>query len=269
MRALLARFAGPLIGLALFVAALWVLHQALTEYRYQDVVAYLKKLPLTQLAAALLATALSYFVTTGYDWLALRYIRRPLPWPKVGFAALLSYAFSNSVGLSVLTSSSLRYRLYSSWGLTAVDIARIVLFTTLTLWLGILAVGGTVLALNPLNLRAFPYLATNSRLLGLLMLIPPIAYVLLGVLRRQPLRVGPWELPMVRPRLALPQVAVGALDWVMAGVVLYVLLPASAKVGFGYILGVFLVAQIAGLISHVPGGLGVFESKATCRLPSC
>jgi phosphatidylglycerol lysyltransferase len=260
MRALVARFAGPLVGLMLFAAALWALHQALVGYRYQDVVAYLKGLPRWQLVAALLATALSYLVTTGYDWLALRYIRRPLPWPKVGFAALLSYAFSNSVGLSVLTSSSLRYRLYSSWGLTAVDIARIIVFTTLTLWLGILASGGAVLALNPPNLRVVPYLAMNGRPLGLAMLILPIAYVLLGALRRQPLRAGSWELPMVRPRLALPQLAVGALDWVMASAVLYVLLPASAKVGFGYVLGVFLVAQTAGLISHVPGGLGVFES---------
>ena len=260
MRALLARFARPLIGLALFVAALWVLHQALTEYRYQDVATYLRALPPSQWAAALLATALSYLVTTGYDWLALRYIRRPLPWPKVGFAALLSYAFSNSVGLSVLTSGSLRYRLYSSWGLTAVDIARIVLFTTLTLWLGILTVGGAVLALDPLDLGAISYLALDHRLLGLLLLILPIAYLLLGALRRQPLKLRSWELPMVRPRLALPQLAVGALDWVMASVVLYALLPAAATIGFGQLLGVFLVAQIVGLISHVPGGLGVFES---------
>ncbi|HRD66179.1 MAG TPA: bifunctional lysylphosphatidylglycerol flippase/synthetase MprF [Candidatus Competibacter sp.] len=260
MRVLFARFAGPLLGLTLFVAALWVLHRALTEYRYQDVVAYLKGLPHWQLAAALLATALSYLVTTGYDWLALRYIRRPLPWPKVGFAALLSYAFSNSVGLSVLTSSSLRYRLYSSWGLTAVEIAKIVLFTTLTLWLGILTVGGAVLVLNPLDLEAIPYLALDGRLLGFSMLILPAVYVLLGLLRRQPLQLGPWQLPMARPRLALPQLAVGALDWIMASVVLYVLLPALGTPGFGRVLGVFLVAQIAGLLSHVPGGLGVFES---------
>jgi len=260
MRALLARFAGPLIGLALFVAALWVLHRALAEYRYQDVVAYLEGLPHLQLAAALLATALSYLVTTGYDWLALRYIRRPLPWPKVGFAALLSYAFSNSVGLSVLTSSSLRYRLYSSWGLTAVEIAKIVVFATLTLWLGILAVGGAVLALNPLDLEAIPNLALDGQSLGFLMLMLPAIYVLLGLLRRRPLELGPWQLPMVRPRLALPQLAVGALDWIVASVVLYVLLPALGTVGFGHVLGVFLVAQIVGLLSHVPGGLGVFES---------
>ncbi|MER2584175.1 MAG: bifunctional lysylphosphatidylglycerol flippase/synthetase MprF [Candidatus Competibacter sp.] len=260
MRALLARFAGPVMGLALFAAALWVLHQALDEYRYQDVVTYLRHLPHSQLMMALLATALSYLVTTGYDWLALRYIRRPLPWPKVGFAALLSYAFSNSVGLSVLTSSSLRYRLYSSWGLTAVDIARIIVFTTLTLWLGILTVGGAVLALNPLDLGKIPYLPLDGQMLGLLMLLLPVTYVLLGLLRRQPLELGSWQLPMIRPRLALPQLAVGALDWVMASMVLYALLPATAAIGFGQLLSVFLVAQIAGLLSHVPGGLGVFES---------
>lgn len=260
MRTRIARFAGAFVGLTLFIAALWVLHQALTEYRYEDVIAYLRGLPRSQLAAALLATALSYLVTTGYDWLAQRYIRRPLPWPKVGFAAMLSYAFSNSVGLSVLTSSSLRYRLYSSWGLTAVDIARIVLFTTLTFWLGILSVGGVVLALDPLDLGTIPYLTLDSQLLGLFMLILPMSYLLLGLLRRQPLKLGPWELPMIRPRLALPQLAIGALDWVMASVVLYALLPVTATVGFDQLLSVFLVAQIVGLLSHVPGGLGVFES---------
>lgn len=260
MKILLARYAGPCVGLTLFSAALWVLHHALAAYRYQDIVAALERLPGAQLFAALLGVALSYLITTGYDWLALRYIRYPLPWPKVGFAALISYAISNSVGLSVLTSSSLRYRLYSSWGLTAVDIARIVLFTTLTFWLGILTTGGVVLALDPLGLGAIPDLAPNLRLLGLCMLIPPLSYLLLGLLRRQPLRLGHWKLPMVRPRLALPQLAVGALDWVMASVVLYMLLPATATLGFGQVLSVFLVAQIVGLLSHVPGGLGVFES---------
>lgn len=260
MKALIARVAGPAIGLGLFAMALWALHQALADYRYQDVTAYLGRLPLLNLATALAATALSYLVTTGYDWLALRYIRRPLPWRQFGFAALLSYAFSNSVGLSVLTSSSLRYRLYSSWGLTTVEIAKIVMFTTLTLWLGILTIGGAILALNPLDLATIPYLVLDSRWLGMLLLTPPVLYVLLGVLRRRPIPLGPWALPMVRPRLALPQIMVGALDWVMASVVLYALLPPGVDAGFGRILGIFLVAQLVGLLSHVPGGLGVFES---------
>lgn len=266
MKAWLTRYAGPLIGLLAFASALWVLHHALADYRYEDIIAYLRRLSWPQLLAALLATALSYLVTTGYDYLALRYIRRPLPWFKVGFAALISYAFSNSVGLSVLTSSSLRYRLYSSWGLSSVDIARVVLFTTLTLWLGILAVGGTVLALNPLEPGAVPWLALDGRGTGGFLLSVPALYLLLGMVRRQPLKLGPWQWPMVRWPLALAQLAVGALDWVMAGMVLYVLLPNPAAVGLGNLLGVFLVAQIAGLISHVPGGLGVFESLALLLL---
>ena len=259
MKTVPARLLGPAIGLSLFLAALWVLHQALDDYRYADVVTALRNLAPGQLLAALLGTVLSYLVTTGYDWLALRYIRRPLPWRQFGFAALVSYAFSNSVGLSMLTASSLRYRLYVSWGLSAVDVARIILFTTLTLWLGILAVGGAVLVLDPLDVGAIPGLDLSARPLGLLLLVLPLAYLLLGLLRRQPLRIGPWELPMVRPRLALPQLAVGALDWIMAAVVLHTLMPADV-LSLGQVIGVFMVAQIAGLISQVPGGLGVFES---------
>lgn len=260
MKAFIARFAGPAIGLSLFLAALWALHQTLAGYRYQDVTAYLNRLPALQLLAALLATGLSYLVTTGYDWLALRYIRRPLSWRKVGFAALLSYAFSNSVGVAALTASSLRYRLYSSWGLATLEIARIILFTTLTLWLGILSIGGVLLTLDPLGVGTIPYLGINSQLLGGLMLALPVGYLLLGILRRQPLKIGQWTLPMIRPRLALPQLAVGALDWIMASVVLYILLPSADTVSFGHVLSAFMIAQIAGLLSQVPGGLGVFES---------
>ena len=260
MKRVLARSLGPLIALGLFGTALWLLHRALTEYRYEDVAAYFRRLPNWQLVAALCATALSYLVATGYDWLALRYIRRPLPWVKVGFAASLAYAFSNSVGMAVLTSGSLRYRLYSSWGLTAVEIAKIVMFTTLTFWLGILTVGGTVLALDPLELGSLPYVDLDSRRLGLLMLVPPLVYVLLGAWRRRPLKLGPWELPMVRPRLALPQLAVGALDWLMASLVLYVLMSTLGTIGYGQVVSVFLIAQVVGLLSQIPGGLGVFES---------
>lgn len=260
MKRLVSRLIGPVIGLGLFGAALWLLHHALNEYRYQDVAAYFRALPYWQLTTALGATAFSYLAATGYDWLALRYIRRPLPWLKVSFAASLAYAFSNSVGLTVLMSGSLRYRLYSSWGLTAVEIAKIVMFTTLTFWLGILMVGGAVLALNPLKLGALPYVNVDSERLGLLMLILPLAYVLLGAWRRQPLKLGFWELPMIRPRLALSQLAVGSLDWMMAALVLYLLMPSLDAIGYGQILSVFLIAQVVGLLSQIPGGLGVFES---------
>jgi len=260
MKRLIGRLSGPLIALVLFGVALWLLQRALNQYRYQDVAAYFRGLPPWQLLAALIATALAYGVATGYDWLALRYIRRPLRWRQVGFAAALAYAFSNSVGLSLLASGSLRYRLYSSWGLTAVEVAKIVAFTTLTFWLGILTVGGAVLAWDPLDLRTVPYLNLDTHRLGLLMLALPLGYVLVGSWRRQPLKLGPWRLPAIRPRLSLPQLAVGALDWLMASGVLYILMASLGPVSYGQVLSVFLIAQVVGLLSQVPGGLGVFES---------
>jgi hypothetical protein len=104
MKALIARVAGPAIGLGLFAMALWALHQALADYRYQDVTAYLGRLPLLNLATALAATALSYLVTTGYDWLALRYIRRPLPWRQVWLrriAQLCLQQFGRAIGVDL------------------------------------------------------------------------------------------------------------------------------------------------------------------------
>jgi phosphatidylglycerol lysyltransferase len=133
---------GPLIGLALFSAALWVLHQILTEYSYADVVAALRNMPAPQIALALVLTALSYLILTFYDLLAIRYAGQSLPLVKIGFAAAVSYAFSNTIGLSLLTSGSLRYRLYSSWGFSPLEVARIVMFCTLTLWVGLLALAG-------------------------------------------------------------------------------------------------------------------------------
>lgn len=106
----------PLLALVLFGAALWVLHHALAEYRYHDILRQLQAIPTGRVGMALALTALSYLVMTAYDRLAVAYIRHPLDRGKVTLASFISYAFSNNIGLSLLTSGSIRYRLYSAWG---------------------------------------------------------------------------------------------------------------------------------------------------------
>ncbi len=262
MKKALAHGLGPAIGILLFAAALWVLQRTLAKYDYHDVIDYLRALPNQQLLLAFICAGFSYLIMTGYDLLAMHYIRRNLPWFKTGFAAFISYAFSNAIGLSVLTSGSVRYRLYSSWGLTAVDVTKIVMFTGLTMWLGILAISGSLLVWQPVELPILSSLApwANSQWLGLLMLTVPAFYVLLGWLRRRPFQIWHWEFTIVTPKLACLQIVIGALDWLMVSSVLYALLPVSDTLSFGYFLGTFLIAQTVGLLSHVPGGLGVFES---------
>ena len=121
----------------LFATALWVLHGALRQFHYQHVLAQLKAIPTSRVLTAMALTVLSYLVMTVYDHLAIIYIRHPLPPGKVTLASFISYAFSNTIGLSLLTAGSIRYRLYSAWGLSTEEIARLVSFTALTFWLGI------------------------------------------------------------------------------------------------------------------------------------
>ena len=187
----------PFLALVLFAAALWVMHDALRQIHYQHVLVQLRSIPGRRILAALGLTALSYLVMTGYDRLALRYICHPLPLGKVTLAAFVSYAFSNTVGLSLLTSGSIRYRLYSAWELTAEEIARLVAFTTLTFWLGILAVAGGIFTAVPVALPLagkIPF--ASSWPLGLFFIALVAAYLATVATRKAPFRFRSWELPL-------------------------------------------------------------------------
>ena len=150
----LVKIAAPLLGLLLFLAALWVLHHALSGYHYRDLAAGARAVPVPRLLSALLLTCLSYLVLTGYDALAFRYIHRTLEYGKIAFASFIGYAFSNNIGLSMLAGSSVRYRLYTSWGLSILEVTKMVAFYTLSLWLGLLFVGGLAILTEPVALPA-------------------------------------------------------------------------------------------------------------------
>lgn len=258
----------PLLALILFAAALWVLHDALREFRYQHILAQLKTIPAPRMLAALGMTALSYLVLTVYDQLAITYVRHPLAAGRVSLASFISYAFSNTIGLSLLTGGSIRYRLYSAWGLSAEEVARLVAFTVLTFWLGIVTVGGIVFSAEPLALPVLARLSIHTlRPVGVLFILLICGYLLLVALRKSSFRFNNWVLPLPSLRLAATQLLVGALDWTLAGWVLYLLLPDQARLSFLQFLGIFLLAQVVALISHVPGGLGVFESLILLSTP--
>lgn len=258
----------PLLALALFGGALWLLHRTLSEFHYHDILRQLHALHSGQIAAVLGLTVLSYTVMTGYDWLAIRYVQHPLATHKVALTSFISYAFSNNIGLSLLAAGSIRYRLYSAWGLSTEEIARVLSFTVATFWLGVCAAGGMTFVMEPLRLPGTLHLPFLSvRLLGLVLLVLVGAYLATVHLRSRPFAVGGWQWSLPRPGLAWAQMLIGAADWVLAGSVLYVLLPASVHLSLPHLLGIFLLAQVVALISHVPGGLGVFESLILLSLP--
>lgn len=255
------RYLGPLMGVLLFGAALWVLHRELNQYHYHEIIGSLKQIPAIRLFAAVAVTSLNYLVLTGYDFLALRYIRHALPYPRIALASFIGYAFSNNAGFFMLAGSSVRYRLYSAWGLMAFEITKVVAFYTMTLWLGLFAVAGCAFVLEPVSLPHWLHLPVSSaRPVGFLLLLFLGAYLVLGIFRKRPISLRGWEIPVPPLGLSGLQIVVSALDWTLAAGVLYVLLEPSQSLVFPAFLTVFLLGQISGLVSQVPGGLGIFES---------
>ncbi|MHB1271611.1 MAG: bifunctional lysylphosphatidylglycerol flippase/synthetase MprF [Rhodanobacter sp.] len=253
----LRRLAGPLLSVGMLCLALWALHLLAREVNYHQVRRYVQSLSHGRLLLAALFTALGYAVMTLYDRFALVSIGRKLPWHRVGMISFISYAFSNAVGMSLLVSGSIRYRFYIQNGLSTGEVARVVLFCTTSFWLGLLALTGVTLLWVPLPAN-LP-LAAFSLPLGVLLALIPLAWLAGGQIRR-PVRIWRWRVNLPSTRTGLQQILLGALDWGLAAAVLYVLMPDQLNHGFGHFLAIFVIAQIIGLISHVPGGIGVFEA---------
>jgi phosphatidylglycerol lysyltransferase len=266
------RFVAPALSLALFALALWALHRALGRTHYRELVASFRAIPGWRLATAGALTAANYLVLTGYDGLALRYLRNPLPYRKVALASFVGYAFANNTGsLSVLAAGGVRYRLYAGWGLSAPDVARVVGFCTLTFWLGFLALGGVAFLVEPVAIPQavwVPFGEASLHVLGGLFVALVAGYLGWAAARRGPIRLQNWEIEVPSLGLSLAQVVVSAADWALAGSVLYILLPGAPGLSLPLFLALFLLAQVAGLASAVPGGLGVFETAMVLLLAS-
>lgn len=262
------RILGPIFGLAIFGLALWVIHDALKKYHYHDVLRALHNISPDRIGAAALLTVLGYLVLTGYDTLAFRYLKLSLGYGRIALVSFIGYAFSNNAGFNLFTAAPVRYRLYSAWGLSAVEITNVVAFCTTTFWIGVLTVGGASFVVEPPGLPASYHLPfTSARPLGFILLAFLAAYFVLTFLRKEPLRWRGWEFPLPTPGMALAQVVISSLDWALAGGVLFVLLPPDASLTYPRFLGIFLLAQLGGLVSQIPGGLGVFESTVLLLLP--
>jgi len=251
------RALSAIVGLALFLVALVVLWHQLSEVTWHALLADVVATPPKALALALLFTSLSYITLSGYDFVAMAYIRKSLPRAHVGWVSFLAYAVANNVGFAALSGASVRYRFYTRWGLTAEDLSLVVLSNSVTCWLGLLMLGGASLVSAPNAVATLPWPRWTVPV-GWLFIGVAVAYVILVALWRAPVRVRGFSVPSPRVRLAFAQLTVSAIDWTLAAAVLYALLPPSPAT-FVNVLAAFLLAQLLGLASHIPGGIGVFE----------
>ncbi len=257
----LAHMVPIVFSLGLFALSLWAISSELHQHQPGDILRSIGAIPAWALAEAIALTALNYAFLTGYDTLAVRFVRQPLPYAKTALVAVISYGISNSVGLALLSGSAIRYRFYTAWGLSPGKIAQMIAFCNLSFWLGLFAVGGLVFTVEPLSVPGLLHLPfQTAHPLGILFLVITVAYLLLSSVSRHSVKIKGWVLPHLSPKLALSQIAITSCDWALAAAVLYVLLPAHPDLNYFIFFGSYLLAQIAGVISNVPGGLGVFET---------
>lgn len=251
----------PLIGVSIFSLALWVLHRQLHEYHISAIIACWRSLPGRATAFALLLTLFNYLMMSGYDWAAFHAIKKSMAPVRIILASFISYAFTNNIGLSMIAGASVRYRLYSVWGLSAADITRIIGLAAFSIWIGFFVLAGGVFTLYPVSLPMILHLPfASTRLIGIFLLAAALGLLLTGAVRKQPFNIRGWRFSLPGPVFFIQQTAISAIDWMVAGIVLYMLLPPSSNLKLMEFIGLFLIAQSAGLISQVPGGLGVFET---------
>lgn len=258
-----------LLGIALFGLALFWLHHLLGQYRWRDILAQVHAIPTSRVLRAVLLTCAGYGCLTLYDALAVRFAGARVAYPRLALISFMAYAVGHNVGLNTLSGGAIRYRAYSTLGLSPTQIATIVGFGTLTFFLGaFVLLGLSLLSQAGLSGSLLHIHASLAVLAGCVLWAAAAAYLGLACTRRRPLRFRRLEIPIPGPRVACAQIAVACTDLLLAAGVLYVLLPPQAAIGFAAFAGVYLIALAAGAISNVPGGVGVFETVLLLLLRS-
>ncbi len=262
------RFLPLLIGAGLFGLGLFALYHLLRPVNPQDIFAQIRATPVPRLLGALAATALGYLALVFYDWYALRYIGRRLPPGVVGLGGFLGSAFGNTIGVSVVSGGAVRYRIYSAVGLNAFEVAAVSSYVAAALGTGLILVGLAALAFNPAAIAGHvAYAPETIRTASLLAVTVATAAILWGAVTQRSLRLWRIELRMPPVPHVAGQVVVTLVDIAAAAFALWILLPAG-KPDYASFVAIFACATVVGVASHVPGGIGVFETVVLGALPA-
>jgi uncharacterized membrane protein YbhN (UPF0104 family) len=258
----------PLLIVAALSLAGFLLHRTLSHYSLHEIAASVTAIPLTRMALAGLFAAASYLCLTLFDWLALQYVGRSLPYRYVALASFTSLSLGHNIGFAALSSGAIRYRFYSRRGLTVGEVAKVIVFCGMTVGLGLAILGGCALLLRPQLASEVTGLGQGMVLaLGVLCLAFALAYLALAAFIERPLRVGSFCLEMPPLWLALGQIIVGPINFAFVAACLHQTLAALGDVSYLAVAAVYVIAVVTTLLTHAPGGLGVIETVVLFLLP--
>jgi uncharacterized membrane protein YbhN (UPF0104 family) len=259
---------GVALSLTIIAIAAVVLYRILRTINAREVVEAVMTTDTRDITLAALFVACGYLTLTFYDLFALRTIgRREVPYWAAALAAFTSYAVGHNVGASVFTGGAVRYRVYSAWGLTAVEVAKICFVAGLTFWLGNATVLGLGIAYAPLAATAIDQLPAWLNRVGAGLILIVLALYVAWVWRR-PRIVGreAWCVNLPGGPLTLLQIGIGIVDLGFCALAMYMLVPDEPNIGFVTLAVIFVSATLLGFASHAPGGIGVFDAAMLVAL---
>jgi uncharacterized membrane protein YbhN (UPF0104 family) len=271
-RAKILSWSGSVIALGFIVFAVWLFIRTLHQYDMHEVMARLREIPGHRIAWAGICVALSYGIQTGYDFLAARSVGIAVSPGRAALAAFVGNSLTNSIGFSLLTSTSVRYRYYLGWGFSALQIAQFIALAKLAFVNGLTLSTGLSQIIAPIHLPTHLPLSLSPRIIGFILLLPTIILLVWnGFSRGGTLALGKFRLERPRQAMLAMQVAVACLHFAFAAAALYFLLPDSDLRQAGYdspveFLGTFMAIKFAALFLPVPGSLGVLEAATMAVL---
>src|SRR5215470_10154121 len=231
----------------------------------------LTEIPHGNIALAALCVVCAFCTLTFYDFFALRTIgKRQVPYRIAAMSSFTSYSIGHNIGATVFTGGAIRFRIYSDYGLNAIDVVKICFLSGLTFWLGNLVVLGIGMAYHPSAASAMDLLPeAMNRLIGIGCLTGIVMYFVwlaLGEGRRQLGQHG-WKVVLPSARLTLVQVLIGVVDLSFCATAMYLLMPSHPAIDFLSLAVVFILATLLGFASHAPGSIGVFDAAMLVALP--
>lgn len=253
---------GAILSLTIIAVAAYVLFHQIKDIDVDEVLAALWEMQPSDVILAAAFVAAGYFTLTFYDLFALRTIgKTAIPYRIAALAGFTSYSIGHNIGASAFSGGAVRFRIYSSCGLDAIEVAKICFVAGLTFWLGNATVLGLGVFYHPEAASAIdqipPWL---NRLLAATILAVLVAYVIWVSLRPRIVGRGMWAVQLPGGVLTLLQIVIGIVDLGCCAAAMYMLIPDTPDVDFITVAVIFVAATLLGFISHSPGGLGVFDA---------
>ena len=246
---------------AVLLLAAYLIWRIARQYKLDEVLDAVGSIPPGRLILAIAFAGLSYLCLTGFDWLAVRYVGRRLPWRQTALASFIALSIGHNLGFAAFSTGAIRYRFYSRWGLSNGEVVKVIVFCAFTVALGLMILGGAALVLAPQLASEYTRLPRALVLLvGWGCLGLAVAYLVVSVFDWRPVRIGRHAVYVPPFHLALGQAIIGPLNFACVAACLYQGIAAVQEVSYLAVAASYVIANVTAMISHVPGGLGVIES---------